>query len=35
MRVIRSAGQNISPSDDGALFHQILTDGLFEDVAIN
>ena len=34
MRVIRSAGQNISPSDDGALYNQVFTDGLFEDAAI-
>lgn len=35
MRVIRTTGQNISPSDDGSLFHQIFNDGLFEDVAIS
>lgn len=34
MRVIRSAGQNVSPSDDGRLYDQIFTDGLFEDTAI-
>lgn len=35
MRVIRSAGQNISPSDDGALYNEIFSDGLFEDASIN
>jgi hypothetical protein len=34
MRVIRSAGQNVSPSDDGRLFDQIFTDGLFEETTI-
>lgn len=34
MRVIRSAGQNVSPSDDGRLFDQAFTDGLFEDATI-
>lgn len=34
MRVIRSAGQNVSPSDDGRLFDQAFTDGLFEDTTI-
>ena len=34
MRVIRSAGQNVSPSDDGRLYDQIFTDGLFEDTTI-
>lgn len=34
MRVIRSAGQNVSPSDDANLFEQIFNDGLFEDVTI-
>lgn len=34
MRVIRSQGQNVSPSDDANLFEQILHDGLFEDVTI-
>ena len=31
MRLIRSAGQNVSPSDDGRLYDQIFADGLFED----
>lgn len=31
MRVIRSAGENVSPSDDGRLYDQIFTDGLFND----
>ena len=34
MRVVRSAGQNVSPSDDGRLFDQIFTDGLFTDTSI-
>ena len=34
MRVIRSAGQNVSPSDDGRLFDQIFDDGLFADTTI-
>lgn len=34
MRVIRSAGQNVSPSDDGRLFNQAFSDGLFEDATI-
>lgn len=34
MRVIRSAGQNISPSDDGSLYNEIFSDGLFEDAEI-
>lgn len=34
MRVIRSAGQNVSPSDDGRLFDQAFTDGLFEEATI-
>ena len=34
MRVIRSAGQNVSPSDDGRLYDQIFTDGLFEDATV-
>lgn len=34
MRVIRSAGQNVSPSDDGRLYDQIFEDGLFEDATI-
>jgi hypothetical protein len=34
MRVVRSAGQNVSPSDDGRLFDQIFTDGLFTDASI-
>lgn len=29
MRVIRSTGQNVSPSDDGRLYNEIFTDGLF------
>lgn len=35
MRVIRSSGQNISPSDDGALYNQIFSDGLFEETSID
>lgn len=35
MRVVRSAGQNVSPSDDGRLFNNIFTDGLFNDTTIN
>lgn len=35
MRVLRAAGQNISPSDDGSLFNQIFSDGLFEDASIS
>lgn len=31
MRVVRSAGQNVSPSDDGRLYAQIFSDGLFTD----
>ena len=31
MRVVRAAGQNVSPSDDGRLFDQIFSDGLFTD----
>lgn len=31
MRVVRSAGENVSPSDDGRLFAQIFDDGLFTD----
>lgn len=34
MRVIRSAGQNVSPADDGRLYSKAFADGLFEDVAI-
>ena len=34
MRVIRSAGQNVSPSDDGRLYDQAFDDGLFADAAI-
>lgn len=34
MRVIRSAGQNVSPSDDGRLFDQIFSDGLFTEMSI-
>ena len=34
MRVIRSAGQNVSPSDDGRLFDQIFDDGLYENIFI-
>lgn len=34
MRLIRSAGQNVSPSDDGRLYDQIFEDGLFEDATI-
>lgn len=33
MRVVRSAGQNVSPSDDGRLFDQIFSDGLFTETA--
>lgn len=35
MRVIRSAGQNVSPADDGRLYSKAFADGLFEDVAIS
>ena len=35
MRVIRSAGQNISPSDDGSLYNEVFSDGLFEAAAIS
>lgn len=35
MRVIRSAGQNISPSDDGALYNEIFSDGLFDAATIS
>lgn len=31
MRLLRATGQNISPSDDGRLYDQIFTDGLFAD----
>lgn len=31
MRVVRAAGQNVSPSDDGRLYDQIFTDGLFNE----
>lgn len=31
MRVVRAAGQNVSPSDDGRLYAQIFSDGLFTD----
>lgn len=31
MRVVRATGQNVSPSDDGRLYAQVFTDGLFED----
>lgn len=31
MRVVRSAGENVSPSDDGRLFAQIFDDVLFTD----
>lgn len=34
MRVVRWAGENISPSDDGRLFDQIFGDGLLQDVTI-
>ena len=34
MRVIRSAGQNVSPSDDGRLYNEAFLDGLFEDANI-
>ena len=33
MRLVRSAGQNVSPSDDGRLYDQIFTDGLFTDTS--
>lgn len=33
MRVVRAAGQNVSPSDDGRLYDQIFTDGLFNEPA--
>lgn len=35
MRVVRKAGENISPSDDGSLYNQIFVDGLFEDTTIS
>ncbi len=35
MRVIRSSGQNVSPSDDGKLYQQAFEDGLFEPTTIN
>lgn len=35
MRVIRAAGQNVSPADDGRLYSKAFADGLFEDVAIS
>lgn len=31
MRVVRAAGQNVSPSDDGRLYAQVFSDGLFTD----
>lgn len=31
MRVVRAAGQNVSPSDDGRLYDQIFSDGLFNE----
>lgn len=34
MRVLRNTGQNISPSDDGRLFDQAFTDGLFNSPSI-
>lgn len=34
MRVIRSIGQNVSPSDDAKLYERMFMDGLFEDVNI-
>lgn len=34
MRVLRASGENISPSDDGTLFNEIFSDGLFYDVEI-
>jgi hypothetical protein len=34
MRVIRSAGQNVSPSDDGRLYNEAFLDGLFEETTI-
>lgn len=34
MRVVRASGENISPSDDGSLFQNVLNNGLFEDVTI-
>lgn len=35
MRVIRNTGQNISPSDDGRLFDQAFSDGLFNSPTIS
>lgn len=35
MRVIRSSGQNVSPSDDGRLYAQAFEDGLFESTTIS
>lgn len=34
MRVIRSAGQNVSPADDGRLYNEAFLDGLFEETTI-
>lgn len=34
MRVIRNTGQNVSPSDDGRLYDQAFTDGLFNSPSI-
>ena len=34
MRVVRFAGENVSPSDDGRLYDQIFSNGLFESTTI-
>lgn len=33
MRLVRAAGQNVSPSDDGRLYDQIFSDGLFTETS--
>lgn len=35
MRVLRASGENISPSDDGALFHEVFSNGLFTECEIS
>ena len=35
MRIVRWAGENISPSDDGRLFEKILADGLYGSATIS
>ena len=34
MRVVRSTGQTIAPSDDAKLYRKLFTDGLFDDATI-